>query len=37
MSLDAFLDMAYRSLFWLAIVIFIAILAYIIYSSLEKG
>jgi len=37
MSLGAFLDMLYGSLFWLAIVVFIAILVYIVYSSLEKG
>lgn len=36
MTLEAFLDMVYRSTFWLAAVIFVAILAYIVYTSLKR-
>jgi hypothetical protein len=36
MTLESFLDLAYRSSFWLAAVIFAAILAYIIYASLKR-
>jgi hypothetical protein len=33
MTLESFLDLAYRSSFWLAAVIFAAILAYMVYVS----
>lgn len=36
MALESFLDLVYRSSFWLAAVIFIAILAYIVYTSLRR-
>lgn len=36
MALEAFLDLVYRSSFWLAAVIFVAILAYIVYTSLRR-
>lgn len=36
MTLEAFLELVYRSSFWLAAVILVAILAYIVYTSLRK-
>jgi len=36
MTLESFLDLVYRSSFWLAAVIFAAILAYIVYTSLRR-
>jgi flagellar biosynthesis component FlhA len=34
MTIEAFLDLVYRSSFWLAAVIFAAILAYIVYKQI---
>lgn len=36
MSLEAFLDLVYRSSFWLAAAILTAILAYTVYASLRR-
>ena len=36
MSFEVFLDMLYRSLPWLAALIFIAILAYIVFDTLRE-
>lgn len=37
MSLESLIDMIYGNLFWLAVTVFIAIIIYVIYASLEKG
>ena len=36
MTLESFLDLVYSSSFWLAAVIFAAILAYIVYTLLRR-
>ncbi len=37
MSVEAFIDLLYGSLFWLALATFLLIIGYTIYTSLERG
>ncbi len=37
MSVEGFIDLLYGSLFWLALAVFLLIIGYTVYSSLEKG
>jgi len=37
MTLESLIDLIHGNLFWMAAAIFIAIVIYVIYSSLEKG
>jgi len=37
MTIESLIDLIYGNLFWFAAAVFIAIIIYVIYSSLEKG
>jgi len=37
MTIEAFIDLVYRSIFWLALAVLIILIIYTIYKSLEKG
>jgi len=37
MTVEAFIDMLYGSIFWLALIVLIILVIYTIYKSLEKG
>jgi len=37
MTVEAFIDLLYRSIFWFALVVLIILIIYTIYKSLEKG
>jgi len=37
MTVEAFIDLLYGSIFWLALIVLIILIIYTIYKSLEKG
>ena len=37
MTVEALIDLLYRSIFWLALAVLIILIIYTIYKSLEKG